>query len=342
MVLHHIDPWKQALTGDKQHLILLNQVPNYLHETYLLLVPFGLMGFHKARILWAVVNCSMCLISMLILGSYFRLGSRLTLLLALIFFSGYPFRQSLGYGQQDFFELLTFCCAFCLAPIAVRGIALGLSYVKYNFSPVFVFYLLFKKSWKIVLISMIPPLLGLLGVWIMVRTPLATLIVEPFMVSRNGVVVTAADVMALTRWLAAYVLPWHQVEMLSYLAGIVASAVYSFHLSKARYLSDRAVVACLATASIVMMRHGFYDFIFLVVPLANIKNLTRESAKVASALIFGFFWYGARISTLMSVNARMVLDIVLIAALLYFIESNDRLKDSGSKVPVEQFRPSIP
>ncbi len=323
MVLHHVDPWKQMLAGDR-HLILLNQVPNYLHETYLLLAPYAMLTFPHARVAWAITNCLLSLSSMLLLGRYFALGSRLTLLLVSIFFTGYPFRTSLGNGQQNFLELLAFCCAFCLAGSSARGLALGIAYVKYNFAPVAVFYLVFRRQWRILLVSLVLPALGLLGVWGLVRGPLVLLALEPFRVSRSGIVVTAADLMALTRWLGSYVLAARPVEALSYLVGILGSAAYSFHLARSTYLTPRATFTCLATSSLILMRHGFYDFIFLAVPLANMHSFKGTWARIVTGMILAYFWYGERLAVLASVPLRMVVDLLLVGVLLFLVETEDR------------------
>ena len=59
----HIDPWATYLAGDPSHRILLNQVPNDLHELYLAMLPFGYLPLMPAKIIWAVINVALVLLS---------------------------------------------------------------------------------------------------------------------------------------------------------------------------------------------------------------------------------------------------------------------------------------
>ena len=63
LLTRHIDPWGVYLAGDPGHKILLNQVPNYLHELYVLLLPLGYLPYTAAKIIWAVINVALVLAS---------------------------------------------------------------------------------------------------------------------------------------------------------------------------------------------------------------------------------------------------------------------------------------
>ena len=52
LLLLHRDPWAVYLSGDRYHEFLLCQIPLYLHELYLLLLPFGFLSFAKAKLPW--------------------------------------------------------------------------------------------------------------------------------------------------------------------------------------------------------------------------------------------------------------------------------------------------
>jgi hypothetical protein len=49
-----IDPYLQFLHHDPEHRLPVSQVPNYLHELYLVMLPLGLLPFGAARALWVV------------------------------------------------------------------------------------------------------------------------------------------------------------------------------------------------------------------------------------------------------------------------------------------------
>ena len=44
LLANHVDPWATYLAGDPSHRILLNQVPNDLHELYVAMLPFGYLA----------------------------------------------------------------------------------------------------------------------------------------------------------------------------------------------------------------------------------------------------------------------------------------------------------
>src|ERR1700722_8764660 len=108
----HIDPYSQFLSHDPEHRILLSQVPNYLHELYILLLPLGSLGFSHAKPVWAVLNCLFAVLITQLLRQLYNLPRAETILLLLLLFCSTPFRIALGNGQQTLLELLFFCFIF--------------------------------------------------------------------------------------------------------------------------------------------------------------------------------------------------------------------------------------
>ena len=65
LLAHHVDPWATYLAGDPGHRILLNQVPNDLHELYVAMLPFGYLPLMPAKIIWALHQCGAGVIELL-------------------------------------------------------------------------------------------------------------------------------------------------------------------------------------------------------------------------------------------------------------------------------------
>ena len=313
-----IDPYRQFLTGDPGHRILLAQVPNYLGELYLLLLPLGALPFATARALWLVVNLLLLAAIVLALRKTYALGNPQTLLLLLLTVASAPFRIVLGNGQQSLLELLLFCLVFLLRGAAGQGTALGLSYAKYSFAPVLVLYLLLKRRFGLLLISSVPVLAGLACLWALVGGSLPALALEPFAVSRTGVTVGLGDVMSLV-WAAGQVrVPGPAEGMLMYtiaLALSVACALYANKRSRqfgneirasqtsdeiragqsgdeirASQSGETTAAAMLAVASLLCFTHLTYDYVFLAVPLAAGLTPDARPGPRAAAWTVGIFW----------------------------------------------------
>src|ERR1700722_18114146 len=90
LALQHIDPYSQFLSHDPEHRILLSQVPNYLHELYILLLPLGALSFSHAKPIWAIINCLFAVLIAFVLRRIYDLPGSQTLLLLLLLFSSTP------------------------------------------------------------------------------------------------------------------------------------------------------------------------------------------------------------------------------------------------------------
>src|SRR5579871_698668 len=158
LTLQRIDPYSQFLKQDPKHSILFSQVPNYLHELYIFLLPLGALSFSHAKPIWALLNCLFAVLVVFLLGRIYALQASQALLLLLLLLISTPCRIVLGAGQQSLFELLLFCLVFYFTKPTAQGIALGVSYSKYSFSPVVFLYLFFRRQFRVLAISFIAPI----------------------------------------------------------------------------------------------------------------------------------------------------------------------------------------
>ena len=139
LTIRHIDPYHQALIHDPNHQFLLSQAPNYLHELYLLLLPFGALSFHAAKPYWTLMSCLFTAISVLMLRQIYNLDRSRTILIALLLLISTPFRIALGAGTEVLLELLLFCLVFYCVSLVGSGIATGLQ-VQFLPNPVSPFF----------------------------------------------------------------------------------------------------------------------------------------------------------------------------------------------------------
>ena len=311
LALHHIDPYRQFLLHDPQHLILLSQVPNYLHEIYLLLLPLGALSFDIAKPLWAILNLVFAVLSTLLLGHLYRLDRATTVLLTLLLFASTPFRIVLGNGQQSLLELLFFCLIFSASTWLGRGLSLGLSYFKYSFSPVVFLYFAFRGKYRTLAVSLIPPLIGFFALWSLVHGRPLTLLTEPLAVNRSGVTSGLGDLMSLIFTATSQRFSPDTVRRLMYAPALLLAAACAFWLARRPSAPGlrRQDFAPIAVANLLLFTHLTYDFVFLVVPLAAclapscpaVEDVTHDlrffnARRAITLTIIALLWYAIRIA----------------------------------------------
>jgi hypothetical protein len=324
LTYHHIDPYHQALINDPNHYIMLTQVPNYLHELYILLLPFGAFSFLATRPVWAAMLCLFAMLSILMLRQIYNLDRSRTLLITLLLLISTPFRIALAAGTEALLELLFFCLIFYCTTQFRSGIAAGLSYFKYSFSPVLFFYFFFTRRYKLLAISLLPPLLGLLLMWLLVHGNLFILAIEPFLVSRTNVAPGLGDLMSILHLFLDNALSVSKTGVLAYVLAMAASAGYAFYLSRHRKLSPQRATAAIAVASLMFFTHLTHDYVLLIVPLAASLACPLSRAKVFVLSAIGVIWYGVKImpifgSSNAALTAGTIIGFCLLAAMLVFL-----------------------
>ncbi len=197
LLAQHIDPWATYLAGDPEHRILLNQVPNYLHELYVAMLPFSYLPLLPAKVIWASINLLLVLGCCACVARLYELERRGAGLLTILVLTGTPFRVTIGNGQ------VTAVVLVCLALWAVaqsssyRGLLLGGAWAKYSVPPVLALFLLLRKRWRLLLCSLLPPVAGFLFFYAWLPTPFWTLLAEPFRAGTTNVSPGLANVMAI-------------------------------------------------------------------------------------------------------------------------------------------------
>jgi Glycosyltransferase family 87 len=296
LVGEHIDPWKTMINGDPNHLIRPGQTPNYLQELYVILLPEGYLPLPKALAVWCGVNLLLLSATLWLVIRMFGLNRMHSILLFLLTLSSTPFRMTMSNGQHGIFILFLMTLVFYLRAPTARGFFLGVSYCKYSFSPLLVFFLILKRRFVMLAMSAIAPAIGLLVVWRMLGGNLHTLALEPFRLSRYGVGLGYADIMTpieMTLRNAGY--SAQLAYLIPTIVGMLAAVVAAVVLSRTQRLSEKAQFAVILLLTLFCFKHLLYDFVVMLVPLAIVLIAGKSAARTVALIGILYFWFGSTI-----------------------------------------------
>jgi hypothetical protein len=299
LVMQHQDPWKTYLEGDPGRQIIMGQQPNYLPELYLMLGPLGRMPFPEARAWWCGLNLLFLAVSIYLLREMFGLDRDHTVLLTLLVLSSTPFRVTMANGQHGLFVLAMLCVAFRVGAAGalagsrwLRGLALGLSYGKYSFAPVLVALLLMKRRLGVFLVSLIPPVLGLVVVWRMVGGRFLTVMFEPIATSKVAEGPGSGDLMTLVkaamRGLGVGGSGFFSGPSLVALLVGVGAAVW---IARSRRLTEPMQFALALVVTLACFVHVLYDYVALLPALAAMLTAPRSRARTVGMAAMGVIGY---------------------------------------------------
>jgi hypothetical protein len=322
LLTHHENPFEVYLSGDPKHQLMQGQIPNYLHEMYVVEMPLAWVSFPTAERIWIAVNLLLLAASIAMLVRIYGLTRNQTLLFIALVLCSTGFRNTLGLGQQSFFAV--FCFVISLGAISPLGRSLGLGglYAKYSFAPAVVGYRLARREFRIVLLSLLIPAAGyaILLACVGGQHPLQ-LLIEPVLVSRHGVGDGKADLMTLIEQSSS----GRAATLLAYGLGLSLALFYGAFVHRCG-LSLQAAMAGLAAATLVCVKHVEYDLLVLILPLAFF--LTRRGWRSAVALaILGYLFYVDRwipVQRILTPQPARILYLVLIVSLVALIHIVDR------------------
>ena len=147
---------KFILNGEGDFLC---QNGEYAHILHVILYPFSILEWEKARLMWLVTNILFAFLIPIAACRYLKLSKYKSILLILIFITCYPTRMTLNYGQQSLFVMFFMMLPF-IANSRLANFFSGLSYVKYSSGYVIFLNFIANKEYKNFLISIIPYLIG--------------------------------------------------------------------------------------------------------------------------------------------------------------------------------------
>ncbi len=315
LLTRHIDPWRVYLAGNPDHQILLNQVPNYLHELYVLLLPLGYLPYLAAKIVWAAINLALVLASCACVARLYELEKPKAWLLAVLVLLSTPFRVVVGNGQVTALILFSLALWAVAVSSVSRGLLLGLSYAKYSVSPVLGMFLLLQRRWRLLMCSVLPPIAGFLCLKLWLPTAAWSLLLEPFRASAHNVSPGLANVMAVTEIVLRRPPLFHAAPDAFYLAArageegvlpyvaalLLAGAIagYLFWRQKKQTqkqtIDGRMLLACLPAAGLLCFKHQIYDFLLLIFCLALALKAAPSAARSLLFLAIAYFWFVERL-----------------------------------------------
>ncbi|MHB1936909.1 MAG: glycosyltransferase 87 family protein [Acidobacteriaceae bacterium] len=342
LLTRHIDPWATYLAGDPGHRILLNQVPNDLHELYVAMLPFGYLPLMPAKVIWAAINVALVILSCWLVARLYELSGRKRWLLTLLVLTGTPARVTIGNGQVTALVL----AALALWTVAMssrgRGLLLGIAWAKYSVPPVLAAYLLLRRRWRLLFYSLLPPAVGFLLIYGWLHTPFWTLLLEPFRTSVHNVSPGLANIMAVCEialrrpplfrpapdaFYLSHAVGW--TLLAPYLCGVALALGIAAHLfMRGRQVDGRILMACLTSACLLCFKHQIYDFLFLIFPLAIALQAERTTARNWLLALIAYFWYGERLLHIRRWEFWPAVVIVSFCLLLALIAATWKLRDS--------------
>jgi hypothetical protein len=322
LLAHHQDPYEVYLSGDPKHQLMQMQIPNYLHEMYVVELPLAWVSFPLAERIWVAVNLLLLAASLTMLVRIYGLTRNQTLLYIALVLCSTGFRNTIGLGQQSFFALFCFVVSLRAPSPFRRSLGLGGLYAKYSFAPAVVGYLLARREFRILVLSLLLPAAGyaILLACVGGHHPLH-LLIEPFLVSRTGVGPGKADLMTLIEQYSA----GRAATLLAYALGLSLALFYGAFVHRSG-LSAQAAMAGLAAATLVCVKHVEYDLLFLIMPLAFF--LTRRGrSSVVALVILGYLFYVDRwipVQKILTPQPARILYLVLIVSVVALIHIADR------------------
>ncbi len=321
LIDQHIDPWQEALSGPSHHAQHFSP-PNYLHILYLILLPLGFLDFHTAEVVWCIASICFSVISVLLLKRLFSLDHFQSALTLCLLWMSSPFRVALETGQMSLCELFLFSAAYAIGFTGLGAVSFGVSFAKYNFSPLAVLVHLFRGRIRFLLIAIGVALIGLFGIHLLLPTPLSLLAREPLIVARTSVHPGLADVMTYAEFLFRPHVPLSRAIFYSYLISLAGTVAYAIFLSRHR-LSRGTELTLISLASLLLFKHLTYDYVFLLIPLAYAlsgKNPEKKRPIIAVVLIFWFLTpvLGRSIGQFAVNLSGMMINVLLLTALLAY------------------------
>ena len=277
-----------------------NQFPSLLY----ILVPYTLMPYNAARVMWVMTNiiCTAVIIWLLKKTFMVQVDERLYPVFMMLMLAGTPWRNQMGVGQHTLFAVAFFLLAVFVAeggkqeeqeetkPALITpgdvaaGLLLSLSYLKYTVTAPLALYFIYKRKWKAFLISLVPHIL-LTGVAAAVlKKPYTDMIIKPLKVASALAGEGSIDIGALTKGSPA---------------GLFVTATVMLFLLGMAFLmpkgNDELFISLAALLSLVMTYHRTYDFFIMIIVFGYFATGRMKTAEVIYFITTLAFFFVLRV-----------------------------------------------
>ena len=305
----------------------LCQNGEYAHILHVILYPFSVLEWEKARLMWLVTNTLFAFLIPIIACKYLKLSKYKSILLILIFITCYPTRMTLNYGQQSLFVMFFMMLPF-ITNSKLANFFSGFSYVKYSSGYVIFLNFIANKEYKNFLISTIPYLVGWFVYFLFTNSDPLINFFEPIQLSLLKGYIRDADLYSLIN---IYFLS--QKNLLIKLFFIFFIFLINFILlikinkNKNMFFKMSLILMC----PLIFFPHSNYDYILLF-PLLCYSFLNNENLinKINIYYIMYIFYFSRSVNHLLNYDIlyqpMLLLSLIIILFLnLYSYKSEKNL-----------------
>jgi len=293
LFMDKINPYEYFLEGNNDNKIMYAQWPSYAHLTYILFAPFTFLDWENARLLWSIINLFIAFFCVVLLSNQKKLSGIKILLACLLFSCSTPFRNCIGTGNQAFLILFVFL-SFFLASQNKKNFFLGVSFIKYTFSPVLVFFIYFKNGIKGLFFCSLSCVFG----WFIFSYYLDQNIFETLIQPLNVALVAftqdhaRSDIFTIIGYFNYF-----SNSIYFDLARALIVIFFSILVSKdiLKINGNFNHLNLILISSLFLFPHLMYDFIVLLPAFINSLSKIRLLSAKLSLLIILYFWIGIRL-----------------------------------------------
>jgi hypothetical protein len=303
------DSSQTHLETRKSDRIILTQIPNYAHFTYLMLIPFAFLSFSSAKIAWALANLAF------IAGSYFllrrRFGGRALTIGFLIFLCSTPARNSIGIGQQSLFCFFLYIAAALAWARPHQSIAAtkygamlsslvaGIGAFKFSFG-VPLFFALDLSRLRNALLYLVPATIGILFWALFFKKGLIESALLPLRVAQTGTPLGAADLQSMLKSLELPAYVTYTLPLFALLAVVCLQRLFVPLDEPFKRLSFYGIV------SLMLFFHLPYDQVFLLGCFLLAFEARSYGVRIAIFSITAYFWFGAKAMNLVTITTGYI------------------------------------
>lgn len=262
-----------------------NQFPSLL----MLLFPYTLLPPLAARYAWIVSNLIFTALMCLMLRKTFfsGLSNRMQITLYLLMLAGTPWRNQIGVGQHTIFSFLFFLLGVYLSerkkPV-LSALCLFVGWFKYTLTVPLALYLVYKRRWKELILSVIPHVILTAVAAFMVHDSVINMILKPLKVAS---VLSGEGSMDIGALLGGGSFAMLLTVVL--LAGLFAAVCF---MPEGH---DLTVITCLLLWSLIITYHRSYDYFVLILPFAWLVSMYERKERTA------VYWCGCYILLILAV-----------------------------------------
>ena len=249
----------------------LCQNGEYAHILQVILYPFSILEWEKARIMWLVTNTLFAFLIPIMTCKYLKLSNYKSILLILIFITCYPTRMNLNYGQQSLFVMFFMMLPF-IKNSKVANFFSGFSYVKYSSGYVIFLNFIANKEYKNLLISIIPYMVGWFIYFFFTNTDPLINFFEPIQLSLQKGYIRDADFYSLINiYLLSEKTLIIKLFFIFLIFGMNLIALLKINKNKDTFFKMSLILIC----PLIFFPHSNYDYILLF-PLLCYSFLNNE------------------------------------------------------------------